>query len=127
MSKLITIMLMHLGEGGTYMAQFDSQEMCGRALLEFSAISRDLEEEYGGEAWAQKNRPEERFVWCCKYVSAPRLAEFATANLPLYPGEKLLTVAVAAPNVLSAVVITKPKFCPAGTSILNVSNLVNSI
>ena len=52
MTPLITIMLMHIG-GETFMAQFDSQMECGRALLEFSAISRDLEREYQGEAWAQ--------------------------------------------------------------------------
>ena len=52
MTPLITIMLMHVGSE-TYMAQFDSQMECGRALLEFSAISRDLEREYQGEAWAQ--------------------------------------------------------------------------
>ena len=53
MTPLITIMLMHVGSE-TFMAQFDSQMECGRALLEFSAISRDLEREYGGEApWAQ--------------------------------------------------------------------------
>lgn len=52
MTPLLTIMLMHIGNE-TYMSRFDSQEMCGRALLEFSAISRDLEREYGGEAWAQ--------------------------------------------------------------------------
>ena len=52
MTTLITIMLMHIG-GVTYMAQFDSQEACGRALLEFSTIADALEEEYRGEAWAQ--------------------------------------------------------------------------
>lgn len=52
MTPLITIMLMHVG-AETYMAQFDSQMECGRALLEFSAISRDLEREYQGAAWAQ--------------------------------------------------------------------------
>ena len=52
MTPLITIMLMHVGSE-TYMAQFDSQMECGRALLEFSAISRDLEREYGSEAWAR--------------------------------------------------------------------------
>lgn len=51
MTPLITIMLMHIG-GETFMAQFDSQMDCGRALLEFSTISRDLEREYQGEAWA---------------------------------------------------------------------------
>ena len=53
MTPLITIMLMHVG-AETYMAQFDSQHECGRALLEFSAIADELEREYGGEApWAQ--------------------------------------------------------------------------
>lgn len=52
MTTLITIMLMHIG-GETYMAKFDSQTECGRALLEFSTIADALEEEYGGEAWAQ--------------------------------------------------------------------------
>ena len=52
MTPLITIMLMHIGSE-TYMAQFDSQMECGRALLEFSTIADDLEREYQGEAWAQ--------------------------------------------------------------------------
>ena len=52
MTPLITIMLMHIG-GETFMAEFSTRDACGRALLEFSAISRDLEREYGGEAWAQ--------------------------------------------------------------------------
>ena len=52
MTPLITIMLMHVGSE-TFMAQFDSQMECGRALLEFSTIADDLEREYQGEAWAQ--------------------------------------------------------------------------
>jgi hypothetical protein len=52
MTPLLTIMLMHIG-GETFMAQFDSQMECGRALLEFSTIADDLEREYQGEAWAQ--------------------------------------------------------------------------
>ncbi len=52
MTPLITIMLMHIGSE-TYMAQFNSQMDCGRALLEFSAIADDLQREYQGEAWAQ--------------------------------------------------------------------------
>ena len=52
MTPLITIMLMHIA-GETFMAQFDSQMECGRALLEFSTIADDLEREYQGEAWAQ--------------------------------------------------------------------------
>ena len=52
MTPLLTILLMHVGTE-TYMAQFDSQMDCGRALLEFSAIANDLEREYQGEAWAQ--------------------------------------------------------------------------
>ncbi len=52
MTKLITILLMHVGEAGTYAAQFDSQMSCGEALLEFSAIADELEAEYG-EVWAR--------------------------------------------------------------------------
>lgn len=52
MTPLITILLMHVG-AETYTASFDSQIKCGRALLDFSAIARDLQREYGGEAWAQ--------------------------------------------------------------------------
>ena len=52
MTPLITIMLMHIGSE-TYMAQFDSQMDCGRALLEFSTIADDLQEEYQDETWAQ--------------------------------------------------------------------------
>lgn len=53
MTPLVTIMIMFVGEGGTYAAQFNSQHECGRALLEFSAIADELEREYGGEAWAR--------------------------------------------------------------------------
>ena len=51
MTPLITIMLMHVGSE-TYMAQFDSQMECGRALLEFSAIADDLAQQYDGDVWA---------------------------------------------------------------------------
>ena len=53
MIKLITILLMHVGEAGTYAAQFDSQMACGEALVAFAAIADELEAEFGGEAWAQ--------------------------------------------------------------------------
>ena len=53
MIKLITILLMHVGEAGTYAAQFDSQMECGEALVAFAAIAGELEAEFGGEAWAQ--------------------------------------------------------------------------
>ena len=52
MTKLITILLMHVN-AETYAAQFNSQMECGAALLEFSAIADQLEAEFGGEAWAQ--------------------------------------------------------------------------
>jgi hypothetical protein len=50
--KLITILLMHVGEAGTYAAQFDSQMACGEALVAFAAIADELEAEYG-EVWAR--------------------------------------------------------------------------
>ena len=52
MTPLITILLMHVGSE-TYAAQFDSRMECGEALLAFSSIADDLEDEYQGEAWAQ--------------------------------------------------------------------------
>ena len=52
MSPLITIMIMYVGQGGTYMVQFDDQMKCSRALLEFSAISDDLAQQYDGDVWA---------------------------------------------------------------------------
>lgn len=53
MTKLVTILLMHVGVGPeTYAAQFNSQMACGEALLEFSAIADELEAEYG-EVWAR--------------------------------------------------------------------------
>ena len=52
MIKLITILLMHVGEAGTYAAQFDSQMECGEALVAFAAIADELEVEYG-EVWAR--------------------------------------------------------------------------
>lgn len=52
MTKLITILLMHVGLE-TYAAQFNSQMECGEALVAFAAIADELEAEFGGEAWAQ--------------------------------------------------------------------------
>lgn len=51
MTKLITILLMHVGPE-TYAAQFDSQMACGEALVAFAAIADELEAEYG-EVWAR--------------------------------------------------------------------------
>ncbi len=52
MTPLITIMIMYVGEGGTYMVPFGDQMKCSRALLEFSAIADDLAEQYNGDVWA---------------------------------------------------------------------------
>lgn len=53
MTKLVTILLIHVGEAGRYAAQFDSQMACGEALVAFAEIADQLEAEFGGEAWAQ--------------------------------------------------------------------------
>ena len=52
MTPLVTIMIMYVGQGGTYMTKFNSQEMCGKALLEFSEIADDLAQQYDGDVWA---------------------------------------------------------------------------
>ena len=67
MSPLITIMLIYVGQGGTYMAQFSSQMECSRALLEFSAVADDLAEQYNGDVWASCVR-----TWAPSQTIRPR-------------------------------------------------------
>lgn len=52
MTPLVTIMIMYVGQGGTYMTQFDNQMECSRALYVFSTLADDLAQQYDGDVWA---------------------------------------------------------------------------